>query len=75
MNLHLFEVVLLIHANETLHKGDGVEFEGGGGPSKRRDCLILLSPYLSCGNYIVVRASSCRCGPHCLSPRGTTGPV
>lgn len=27
MNLHLFEVVLLIHANETLHKGDWVKFE------------------------------------------------
>lgn len=43
MNLHLFEVVLLIHANETLHKGDWVKFERGEkSPSKHRDCLILL---------------------------------
>lgn len=43
MYLHLFEVVLLIHANETLHKGDWVKFERKKKrPSKQRDCLILL---------------------------------
>lgn len=42
MNLHVFEVVLLIHANECLHKGDWVKSERGESPSKQRDCLISL---------------------------------
>lgn len=39
MNLHLFEVALLIHVKETWEK-----FEGGAGrvPSKHGDCLISL---------------------------------
>lgn len=43
MNLHLFEVALLIHAKETWEKFEGGGGCGGGGsPSKHRDCLILL---------------------------------
>lgn len=43
MNLHPFEVVLLIHANETLQQGDREKYwEGGKSPSKQRECLILL---------------------------------
>lgn len=44
MNLHLFEVALLIHAKEAWENFEGV---GWGGikkksPSKHMDCLILL---------------------------------
>lgn len=42
MNLHLFEVALLIHAKETWEKFEGGGWAGWGSPSKHGDCLILL---------------------------------
>lgn len=43
MNLHLFEVALLIHAKERyFFKGRRRVVGGGGVPGKHRDCLIWL---------------------------------
>lgn len=56
MNLHLFEVALLIHAKETWEhffflRGGGAGWRRGEGavPSKHRDCLIWLRLLLPVG--------------------------